>query len=91
MNCNIKFKPTNSKIRTVAADNKFVLIPRRLYLIIESRASGLTGICLAKTITFFKKFQLSIFPSMAEKRVKITLNLKMHLNVLRTTGLLYTV
>lgn len=43
---------------------------------------------MAKTITLFEKFQLLVFPNMIQKRTEITLKLKMHHNVLRTTGLL---
>lgn len=68
MNCNILPKPINSKIRTVAAGKKFVLIPGSTYLIIKSKGSGLTGRSLAKTVTFFKKFQLLIFPSLTENK-----------------------
>lgn len=55
---------------------------------IENRASDITGRCLAKTITLFKKFQLLVFPSMIQKKTKITLKLKKHHIVLRTTVLL---
>lgn len=65
-----------------------MVIPGSTYLVTESRASDLTGRCLAKTITLFEKFQLLVFPNMIQKRTEITLKLKMHHNVLRTMGLL---
>lgn len=65
-----------------------MVIPGIMYLITENRASDLLGRCLAKTVTSFEKFQLLGFPSMIQRRTKVTLKLKIHQNVLRTTGLL---